>query len=47
MRFLSDSGDGGAAAVAVEELVEDYCSDEHGQEKSLKGSIARQNRIWM
>ena len=31
MRFLSDSGDGGAAAVTVEELVEDCWSDEHGQ----------------
>ena len=30
VRFLPDSGDGGAAAVTVEELVEDYWSDEHG-----------------
>ena len=31
VRFLPDSGDGGTAAVTVEELVEDYWSDEHGQ----------------
>ena len=31
-RFLSDSGDGGAAVVTVEELVEGYWSGEHGQE---------------
>ena len=31
VRFLPDSGDGGAAAFTVEEMVEDYLSDEHGQ----------------
>ena len=31
VRFLPDSGDAGAAAVMVEELVEDYWSHEHGQ----------------
>ena len=31
VRFLPNSGDGGVAAVTVEELVEDYWSDEHGQ----------------
>ena len=31
VRFLPDSGSGGAAAVTVEELVEDYWSDEHRQ----------------
>ena len=36
MRFLSDSGDGGAAAVTVEELVEDYWSDEHGQSEMFE-----------
>ena len=30
VRFLLDSGNGGAAAVTVEELVEDHWSDEHG-----------------
>ena len=37
MRFLSDSRDGGAAAVSVEELVEDYWSDEHGQGEMFEG----------
>ena len=36
-RFLPDSGDGGAAAVTVEELVEDYWSDEHGQGQMFEG----------
>ena len=37
MRSLSDSGDGGAAAVTVEELVEDYWSDLHGQGQMFEG----------
>ena len=37
VRFLPDSGDGGAAAVTVEELVEDYWSDEHGQGQMFEG----------
>ena len=37
VRFLSDSGDGGAAAVTVEELVFDYWSDEHGQGEMFEG----------
>ena len=37
VRFLSDSGDGGAAAVTVEELVEDHWSDEHGQGDMCEG----------
>ena len=37
VRFLPDSGDGGAAAVTVEELVEDYWSDEHGQGEMFEG----------
>ena len=37
VRFLPDSGSGGAAAVTVEELVEDYWSDEHGQRQMLEG----------
>ena len=37
MRFLPDSGDGGAAAVTVEELVEDHRSDEHGQGQMFEG----------
>ena len=37
-RFLPDSGDGGAAAVMVEELVEDYWSDEHGQGVMFEGT---------
>ena len=37
VRFLSDSGDGGAAAVTVEELVEDYWSVEHGQGEMFEG----------
>ena len=37
MRFLPDSGDGGAAAVTVEELVEDWWSDEHGQGQMFDG----------
>ena len=37
VRFLSDSGDGGAAAVTVEELVEDCWSDEHGQGQMFEG----------
>ena len=37
VRFLPDSGDSGAAAVTVEELVEDYWSDEHGQGVMFEG----------
>ena len=37
VRFLSDSGDGGASAVTVEEFVEDYWSDEHGQGQMFEG----------
>ena len=37
VRFLPDSGDGGAAAVTVEELVEDCWSDEHGQGQMFEG----------
>ena len=35
--FLPDSGNGGAAAVTVEELIEDYWSDEHGQGQMFEG----------
>ena len=31
VRFSFESGDGGACAIRVEELVEDYWSDENGQ----------------
>ena len=34
---VSDSGSGGAVAVTVEELVEDYWSDEHGQGEMFEG----------
>ena len=37
VRFLPDSGDGGAAAVTVEELVADYWSYEHGQGEMFEG----------
>ena len=37
VRFLSDSGNGGACAITVEELVEDYWSDEHGQGQMFVG----------
>ena len=37
VRFLSDSGDGGAPAVTVEELVEDCWSDEHCQGEMFDG----------
>ena len=37
VRFLSDSGDGGTAAVTVEELVEDCWSDEPGQREMFEG----------
>ena len=37
VRFLPDSGNGGAAAVTVEELFEDYWSDEHGQGQVFEG----------
>ena len=37
VRFLPDSGDGDAAAVTVEELVEYYWSDEHGQGEMFEG----------
>ena len=37
VRFLQGSGDGGAAAVTVEELVEDCWSDEHGQGQMFEG----------
>ena len=42
VRFLSDSGGGGACAITVEEFVEDYWSDEHGQGEMFEG-----NQIWM
>ena len=35
VRFLPDSGDGGAAAVTVEEFVEDFWSDERGEGQTL------------
>ena len=37
VRFLPDSGDGVAPAVTVEELVEDYWSDELGQGEMFEG----------
>ena len=37
VRFLSEPGDGGACAITVEELVEDYWSDEHGQGAMYEG----------
>ena len=48
VRFLPDSGDGGAAAVTVEELVEDYWSDEHGQGQMFEGHyFARWSQTWI
>ena len=38
VRFLPNCGDGGATAVTVEELVEDYWSDEHGQGTDVRGT---------
>ena len=37
MRFLPEPGDGGACAITVEELVEDYWSDVHGQGEMFEG----------
>ena len=37
VRFSSEPGDGGACAITVEELVEDYWSDEHGQGAMYEG----------
>ena len=37
VRFLPDSGDGGDAAVTVQELVADYWSDGHGQGQMFEG----------
>ena len=37
VRFLSEPGDGGACAITVEELVEDWWSDEHGQGQMFEG----------
>ena len=37
VRFLPGSGNGGAAVVTVEELVEDYWSDEHGLGQLFEG----------
>ena len=37
VRFLPELGDGGACAITVEELVEDYWSDEHGQGEMFEG----------
>ena len=37
VRFSSESGDGGACALTVEELVEDCWSDEHGQGEMFEG----------
>ena len=48
VRFSSESGDYGACACTVEELVEDCWSDEHGQGGGcLRDSIARWNQIWI
>ena len=35
VRFLSDSGNGGACAITVEEQVEDNWSDEHGPRRNV------------
>ena len=45
VRFLPEPGDGGACAITVEELVEDYLSE--ARVRCLKDSIARWNQIWM
>ena len=37
VRFLTDSGDGGACAITVEELVEDYWCAEQGQGEMFEG----------
>ena len=37
MRFLPEPGGGGACAITVGELVEDYWSDEHGQGEMFEG----------
>ena len=37
VRFLPEPGDGGACAITVEEFVEDYWSDEHGQGEMFEG----------
>ena len=37
VRFSSEPGDGGACAIMVEELVEDYWSDEHGEGAICEG----------
>ena len=47
VRFLSESGDGGAAAVTVEELVEDYWSDEHGQGQMFEGLHCKVEPDWI
>ena len=39
VRFSSESGDGGARAITVEELVEDYWSDERGQGEMFEGRV--------
>ena len=37
VRFIPEPGDGGACAITVEELVEDYWSDERGQGEIFEG----------
>ena len=46
VRFLPDSGDGGVAAVTVEELVEGRWSDEHGQRQMFEG-LPRWGPTWI
>ena len=37
VRFSSEPGDGGACGITMEESVEDYWSDEHGQGAMYEG----------
>ena len=44
VRLSTEPGDGGACAITVEEQVEDYWSDEHGQGELFEGLHNKEER---
>ena len=47
VRFLLDSGDGGAAAVTVEEPVETTGQTSMARDRCSRDSVARWNQTWI
>ena len=45
VRFSTEVGAGGASGITVEEQVEDYWSDEHGQGELFEG-LHNRNQTW-